>query len=192
MLAVLVISSYGAGGRDGSQSPGAQWLLYPHRHELFAYFECTDSKSRQNFLVMLRVPDTDYTINDEAVTYCQLLSVLPGGHRAPRQGCVSVRRRRLRSVPFLHALTSERHCLSRLWALSGEFDCALGVAGYGVLSDGACISTSLCMRCAGSTWSVRRSDWCCLTRSTFRPSSDPAAVLDLFTGIEGVPAGAVS
>jgi hypothetical protein len=40
-------------------------------NDLFAYFESTDSKSRQNFLEVLRGPYTDYTINDEAVTYWQ-------------------------------------------------------------------------------------------------------------------------
>src|SRR5450759_3174824 len=38
---------------------------------LFAYFEITDSKSRQNFLEVLRGAHTDYTINDVAVTYWQ-------------------------------------------------------------------------------------------------------------------------
>ena len=36
---------------------------------MLAYFESTDSKSRQNFLEVLRGPHTDYTINDPAVAY---------------------------------------------------------------------------------------------------------------------------
>jgi hypothetical protein len=40
-------------------------------NELFADFESTDSKSRQNFLEVLRGPDTDSTINDVAVAYWQ-------------------------------------------------------------------------------------------------------------------------
>src|SRR4051812_28805715 len=38
---------------------------------LFASFESTDSKSRQNFPEVLRGAHTDYTINDVAVTYWQ-------------------------------------------------------------------------------------------------------------------------
>ncbi len=38
---------------------------------MFAYFESTDSKSRQNFLEVLRGAHTDYTINDFAVAYWQ-------------------------------------------------------------------------------------------------------------------------
>ena len=38
-------------------------------NELFCYFESTDSKSRLNFLEILRRPHTDYVINDTAVAY---------------------------------------------------------------------------------------------------------------------------
>ncbi len=40
-------------------------------NELFAYFESTDSKSRQNFLEVLHGVQTEYTVNDVAVTYGQ-------------------------------------------------------------------------------------------------------------------------
>ncbi len=40
-------------------------------NELFAYFESTDSKSRQNFLEVLRGAHTDYTISDATVAYWQ-------------------------------------------------------------------------------------------------------------------------
>ena len=38
---------------------------------MFAYFESTDSKSRQNFLEVLRGDPADYTVNDVAVAYWQ-------------------------------------------------------------------------------------------------------------------------
>ena len=40
-------------------------------NERFAYFESTDSKSRQNFLEILRQPHTDYVINEMALAYWQ-------------------------------------------------------------------------------------------------------------------------
>ena len=38
---------------------------------MFASFESTDSKSRLNFLEILRRPHTDYVINEAAVAYWQ-------------------------------------------------------------------------------------------------------------------------
>src|SRR5262249_58070566 len=38
-------------------------------NDLFAYFESTDSKSRLNFLRVLRGPVGGYTINEVALTY---------------------------------------------------------------------------------------------------------------------------
>jgi hypothetical protein len=38
--------------------------------DLFTYFKTTDSKSRVNFLRLLQLEDTGYTINEECVEYC--------------------------------------------------------------------------------------------------------------------------
>src|SRR5262249_59004587 len=38
-------------------------------NDLFAYFASTDSKSRLNFLEVLRRPHTDYVVNEVAVAY---------------------------------------------------------------------------------------------------------------------------
>ena len=40
-------------------------------NELFAFFASTESKSRLNFLEILRQPHTDYRINEQAVAYWQ-------------------------------------------------------------------------------------------------------------------------
>jgi hypothetical protein len=40
-------------------------------NEFFAYFESTDSKSRINFLQVLRGSHTDYAVNETALAYCQ-------------------------------------------------------------------------------------------------------------------------
>jgi hypothetical protein len=40
-------------------------------NEFFAYFESTDSKSRINFLQVLRGSHTNYAINETALAYCQ-------------------------------------------------------------------------------------------------------------------------
>ena len=40
-------------------------------NEFFAYFESTDSKSRINFLQVLRGSHTDYAVNETALAYCE-------------------------------------------------------------------------------------------------------------------------
>jgi hypothetical protein len=40
-------------------------------NEFFAYFESTDSKSRINFLQVLRGSHTDYAVNETALAYCK-------------------------------------------------------------------------------------------------------------------------
>lgn len=47
-------------------------------NELFAYFASTDSKSRINFLKLLRAGSEEYTINDDALAYMQAQN-LPKG-----------------------------------------------------------------------------------------------------------------
>ena len=71
-------------------------------NELFAYFESTDSKSRQNFLEVLRGPDTDYAINDAAVAYWQRQKLAQAVIERLDSGCVAVcRQGGLESVPGL-------------------------------------------------------------------------------------------
>jgi uncharacterized small protein (DUF1192 family) len=59
-------------------------------NELFAYFASTDSKSRINFLQLLRAGHTDYVLNDEALTYMEAQQ-LPKGILALLSGAVPTR-----------------------------------------------------------------------------------------------------
>lgn len=67
----LAVSTYVQADDTGARHQGHNGFCTHIGNELFAYFESTDSKSRQNFLEVLRGPDTDYTINDVAVAYWQ-------------------------------------------------------------------------------------------------------------------------
>jgi len=71
LLAGLEVSTYVQVDDTGARHQGHNGFCTHIGNELFAYFESTDSKSRQNFLEVLRGPHTDYAINDEAVAYWQ-------------------------------------------------------------------------------------------------------------------------
>jgi hypothetical protein len=67
----LAVSTYVQVDDTGARHQGHNGFCTHIGNALFAYFESTDSKSRQNFLEVLRGAHTDYTINDVAVTYWQ-------------------------------------------------------------------------------------------------------------------------
>jgi hypothetical protein len=67
----LAASTYVQVDDTGARHQGHSGFCTHIGNALFAYFESTDSKSRQNFLEVLRGAHTDYTINDVAVTYWQ-------------------------------------------------------------------------------------------------------------------------
>ena len=71
LSAGLAVSTYVQVDDTGARHQGHNGFCTHIGNELFAYFESTNSKSRQNFLEVLRGPDTDYTINDVAVAYWQ-------------------------------------------------------------------------------------------------------------------------
>ena len=59
-------------------------------NEMFAYFASTDSKSRINFLELLRAGHEDYVLNDEALSYMEAQQ-LPKGILALLSGAVQTR-----------------------------------------------------------------------------------------------------
>jgi hypothetical protein len=67
----LAVSTYVQVDDTGARHQGHNGSCLHIGNELFAYFESTDSKSRQNFLEVLRGTHTDYTINDFTVAYWQ-------------------------------------------------------------------------------------------------------------------------
>ena len=67
----LEVSTSVQGDDTGARHQGHNGFCTHIGNESFADFESTDSKSRQNFLEVLRGADTDYTINDFAVAYWQ-------------------------------------------------------------------------------------------------------------------------
>jgi hypothetical protein len=71
LLAGLAVSSYVQVDDTGAKHQGRNGFCTHIGNDLFAYFESTNSKSRQNFLEVLRGPHSDYVINDEAVAYWQ-------------------------------------------------------------------------------------------------------------------------
>src|SRR6266446_3225778 len=65
----LEVSTYVQVDDTGARHQGHNGVCTHIGNDLFAYFESTDSKSRVNFLEVLRGTHTDYVINDEAVAY---------------------------------------------------------------------------------------------------------------------------
>src|SRR5512135_440157 len=65
----LEVSPYVQVDDTGARHQGRNGYCTHIGNELFATFESTDSKSRLNFLEILRRPHTDYVINEVAVAY---------------------------------------------------------------------------------------------------------------------------
>jgi hypothetical protein len=69
--AALAVSTYVEVDDTGARHQGHQGSCTQIGNEFFAVFASTDSKSRLNFLEILRGPHTDYVINQTAVAYWQ-------------------------------------------------------------------------------------------------------------------------
>ena len=67
----LAVSTYVQADDTGARHQGHNGSCLHIGNELFAYFQSTDSKSRRNFLEVLRGANTDYMVNDFAVAYWQ-------------------------------------------------------------------------------------------------------------------------
>jgi Transposase IS66 family len=67
--AALAVSTYVQVDDTGARHQGHNGACTQIGNEFFATFASTDSKSRLNFLEMLRGPDTDSVINETAVAY---------------------------------------------------------------------------------------------------------------------------
>ncbi len=67
--AALAVSTYVEVDDTGARHQGQNGACTQVGNEFFASFASTDSKSRLNFLEILRRPHTDYVINEPAVAY---------------------------------------------------------------------------------------------------------------------------
>jgi hypothetical protein len=77
LAAGLEVSSYVNVDDTGARHQGKNGYCTHIGNECFSWFESTDTKSRINFLRLLRAGRTDYVINSDAITYWEL-------HRLPR------------------------------------------------------------------------------------------------------------
>ena len=78
LAAGLEVSSYVNVDDTGARHQGKNGYCTHIGNEWFSWFESTDTKSRINFLRLLRAGRTDYVINSDAITYWE-------SHKLPRQ-----------------------------------------------------------------------------------------------------------
>lgn len=137
--AALAVSAYVQVDDTGARHRGHNGACTQIGNELFAVFASTESKSRLNFLEILRGPSTDYVINEAAVAYWRRhklpKAMVDRLGRGPRTFADRVAwRARLRRS----AITGERHVrIATEGALLGSL-IAQGVSPeLVILSDGA-------------------------------------------------------
>jgi hypothetical protein len=135
----LEVSSYIGVDDTGARHDGRNGYCTAIGNELFAYFESTDSKSRLNFLQVLRGQSTAYAINEVALNYYQeqklAQEVITHLDAGPRQFATEEAwQARLQEL----AITSERHIrIATEGALLGQL-IEQGVSPkLAILSDGA-------------------------------------------------------
>jgi hypothetical protein len=138
-VAALEVSSYIGVDDTGARHDGHNGFCTAIGNDLFAYFESTDSKSRLNFLQVLRGPAGGYTVNEVALAYFaqQKLAreVIAKLDAEPRQFADEAAwQARLQAL----GITAERHIrIATEGALLGQL-IAQGVSPeLGILSDGA-------------------------------------------------------
>lgn len=138
-VAGLEVSSYIGVDDTGARHDGHNGFCTAIGNDLFTYFESTDSKSRLNFLRVLRGPAGGYTVNEVALTYFrqqklaqELIAKLDVEPR--HYADETVWQARLQEL----GITAERHVrIATEGALLGQV-IAQGVSPeMGILSDGA-------------------------------------------------------
>lgn len=92
LLRGLASSSYVTVDDTGARHQGKNGYVTHIGNEFFAWFKSTESKSRINFLELLRAHHRDYWINDEALTYMQQ-------QRLPKKPLEGLRRHCLQGFP---------------------------------------------------------------------------------------------
>jgi hypothetical protein len=139
LAAGLQTAAYIGVDDTGARHEGKNGYCTAIGNDLFAYFESTDSKSRLNFLKVLRGPGTAYAINEVALSYFQrqklpqkLIELLTAG---PQQFANEAAwQARLQEL----GITAERHVLiATEGALLGQVIEQGASPDLAILSDGA-------------------------------------------------------
>ena len=139
LQAGLQSSDYVGVDDTGARHQGKNGFCTALGNEFFAYFESTDSKSRLNFLKVLRGPATAYTINEVAVAYWQRQQLAQALVEALQAGpCHFAEAAAWQARLAELGITSERHVrIASEGALLGQL-IAQGVSpDLSILSDGA-------------------------------------------------------
>jgi Transposase IS66 family len=139
LAAGLQTSAYVGVDDTGARHEGQNGYCTAIGNDLFAYFESTDSKSRLNFLKVLRGPSAAYAINEVALAYWQrqklpqgLIEALGAGPR--HFGDEAAWQARLQEL----AITAERHLrIATEGALLGQVIEQGASPELVILSDGA-------------------------------------------------------
>lgn len=135
----LQTASYVGVDDTGARHDGKNGFCTAIGNDLFAYFESTDSKSRLNFLTVLRGASTGYAINEVALAYYQrqklALAVIELLSDGPRQFAdLAAWQARLEAL----GVTAERHVLiATEGALLGQIIEQGASPELVILSDGA-------------------------------------------------------
>jgi len=107
----LQLSQYVHVDDTGARHQGKNGYCTHIGNELFAWFQSTDSKSRMNFLALLRAGNQDYVLNEEAIGYLRQQKLplsqiqLLSGH----PGCVFQDEQRWKQALEQWRITEERH-----------------------------------------------------------------------------------
>jgi hypothetical protein len=137
--AALEVSPYVQVDDTGARHKGRNGYCTQIGNDLFASFESTDSKSRLNFLELLRRPHVDYVINEIAVGYWEeqqlAAAVVEKLRQGPCQfGDAAEWHSRLQEL----GITAERHVrIASEGALLGSLIDHGVSSELGILSDGA-------------------------------------------------------
>jgi hypothetical protein len=139
LQAGLQTASYVGVDDTGARHQGKNGYCTAIGNDLFAYFESTDSKSRLNFLTVLRGAATGYAINEVTIAYWQRqrlpLGLIEALNTEPKQFADEAAwQARLQAL----GITAQRHVLMATeGALLGQIIESGASADLMVLSDGA-------------------------------------------------------
>ena len=111
LRAGLEVSKYIHVDDTGARHQGKNGYCTHIGNELFAWFQSTDSKSRVNFLELLRSGHEDYVVNEEAIEYMKTLG-LPKAQMEKLtgvQGCVFEDDEEWKVALDVWEITNQRH-----------------------------------------------------------------------------------